>query len=222
VKRLSLPLLLALAGGTWTAGQAVLPDMGADWPARLTAVAAARPAQALAAGLFVLAGALLVAAAVAARARVPSTRGAAAVHTGVVLLALGGIWLAAGRGAFNLLMYRLTDPAIAADARLAVASSDTGPGFVVLVLMLPALLLAPVVLAAGAVRAGAGGAAWGALACWLVGIAAFVVSEFSVKAAEVAGVGIAAIGLMLLAAALNRLPAPAVRAEERPLVRGGA
>ena len=66
MKRSSVPLLLLAGGVAWTVGQAVLPDMGTAWSERLAAVAADRPMQALATGLFVLAGALLVSAAVVA------------------------------------------------------------------------------------------------------------------------------------------------------------
>jgi hypothetical protein len=205
VKRSSLPVLLLLAGLAWTAGQAVLPDMGLEWEARLDAVAAARGAQTLATGLFVLAGVLLVAAAVTA-ARMPATgRGARATGIGTLLLGIGGIWLAAGRGAFNMQMYRLTDPDVAPDAALDVAVADVGAGFVPLLLALPALLLGPVVLAVGVGRAGqAGKLPWLGLGCWVLGIGAFMASEFTAKAGEIAGVALASVGLTLLGTALAR------------------
>lgn len=205
MKRSSLPLLMLLAGAAWTAGQAVLPDMGMEWAARLDAVAGARGAQTLSIALFVLAGILLVAAAVAA-ARVPTVgRGARSVGVGTVLLGVGGIWLAAGRGAFNMEMYRLTDAAVARDAAVDVLAADVGPGFVPLLLALPALLLGPVVLSIGARRAGrAGNLPWAALACWVVGIGTFMATEFTVKAGEVAGIAVATVGLTLLGTALTR------------------
>jgi hypothetical protein len=217
---LLLPLLMALGGAVWTAGQALLPDMGFAWADRLAAIAADRPGQALSAGAFVLAGVLLVAAAVVASRATPAGRGAGLSRAGVLLLGFGGVWLAAGRGAFNLLTYRLTDPSVERAAALEVAAADVGSGFVVLVLMLPALLLGPVLLAAGLIRAGAGGPAWAALACWAAGVGAFVVSEFSVKAVEVAGLAVATVGLALLGVVLTRRavsdaltarPGPAVR-----------
>jgi hypothetical protein len=205
VKRSLSPVLLLLAGTAWTAGQAVLPDMGLEWEARLAAVAEARGAQTLSTGLFILAGILLVAAAVTA-ARVPAAgRGARAIGIGTLLLGIGGIWLAAGRGAFNMQMYRLTDPAIAPDAALDIAAADVGAGFVPLLLALPALLLGPVVLAVGAHRAGgAGQLPWLALACWVVGVGTFMATEFTVKAGETAGVAVATVGLTLIGAALVR------------------
>ena len=85
------PFLLALAGAAWTAGQAVLPDMGADAADRLAAVAADRPAQALSGALFVVAGGLLVTAAALATPAVPAGPGSRLSRTGLVLIALGGV-----------------------------------------------------------------------------------------------------------------------------------
>ena len=216
MKRSSLPLLMLLAGAAWTAGQAVLPDMGLDWGERLDAVADARGAQTLSTGLFVLAGILLVAAAVSA-ARLPAAgRGARAIGIGTLLLGIGGIWLAAGRGAFNMQMYRWTDPAIPPDAALDIAVADVGPGFDPLLLALPALLLGPVLLAVGARRAGrAGNLPWVALACWVVGIGTFMATEFTVKAGEVVGLAVASAGLVLLGSALGRVVAATSDGAER-------
>ncbi|MGY2128911.1 hypothetical protein [Blastococcus sp. SYSU DS0617] len=215
MKRSSLPVLLLLAGAAWTAGQAVLPDMGTAWSDRLAAVADDRPMQAVATALFVLAGALLVSAAVVAGGLRAFGRGGGAVRAGTVMLALGGVWLAAGRGAFNLRMYQLTDPAVSRDAAETVVGVDVGVGFLPLVLTLPALLLGPVVLAAGLLRARqAGMLPWAALACWLLGIGAFVATEFTVKATEIAGIAVATVGLVLLGRALTVRPegAPAAPA----------
>ncbi|WP_040338274.1 hypothetical protein [Candidatus Blastococcus massiliensis] len=224
MKRSSLPVLLLLAGAAWTAGQAVLPDMGTAWSDRLAAVAADRPMQALATALFALAGVLLVAAAVVAGRADVSGRGSGLMRAGTVMLGLGGVWLAAGRGAFNLHMYQLTDPAIGREAAETVANADVGPGFLPLVLTLPALLLGPVVLAAGLLRARRAGALpWAALACWLLGIGAFVATEFTVKATEVAGIAVATVALVLLGRALSRPEeetAPAAVPGESVAVRG--
>ena len=210
MKRSTLPLLMLLAGAAWTAGQAVLPDMGLEWAERLDAVAEARGAQTLSTGLFVLAGILLVAAAVTAARAPVAGRGARAIGIGTLLLGVGGIWLAAGRGSFNMQMYRLTDPAVARDAALDVAAADVGPGFIPLVLALPALLLGPVLLAVGSGRAGtAGKLPWLALACWVLGIATFMASEFTLKAGEVVGLAVATVGLTLIGTALIR-PLPTV------------
>lgn len=205
MKRSPLPVLLLLGAAAWTAGQAVLPDMGLEWADRLDAVAADRSAQALSAALFLLAGVLLVAAAVVAAVNARHGRGATAVRTGTVMLGLGGVWLAAGRGVFNLHMYQVTDPAVGRDAALAVVSADVGLGFVPLVVTLPALLLGPVVLSVGLWRSGGvGRLPQAALAAWVVGIATFVASEFTAKAGEIAGLGVASVGLVLLGTALGR------------------
>jgi hypothetical protein len=148
------------------------------------------------------------AAAVAATRGAATGRGARTLHVGTLLLGFGGIWLAAGRGAFNLQMYRLTDPGVARDAALDVAVADIGPGFVPLVLALPALVLGPVLLAVGARRAGRGGhLPWAALVCWLVGIGVFMATEFTVKAGEIGGLAAATVGLALVGVALARHPA---------------
>ncbi|WP_324274000.1 hypothetical protein [Blastococcus brunescens] len=107
-------------------------------------------------------------------------------------------------------MYRLTDPAVARDAAVDVVLADIGPGFVPLLLALPALLLGPVVLAVGVRRAGStGNLPWLALACWVVGIGTFMATEFTVKAGEVAGLAVASTGLALLGTALGRVVAAA-------------
>ncbi|CCG04702.1 hypothetical protein [Blastococcus saxobsidens] len=222
MKRSPSPVLLLLGGASWTAGQAVLPDMGTDWGPRLAAVAAARPAQSLSAGLFVVAGGLLVTAAVVTARRPLPGRGAGTVRTGTVLLALGGIWLAAGRGAFNLQMYRLSDPSVPAAPAADVLAADVGPGFVPLVLALPALLVAPVVLAVGAWRSGAAGRLPAlALATWVLGIGGFMASEFTVKAGEVAGLLVASTALGLVAVAVSRAAAPGAGAAVTPLAAPG-
>jgi hypothetical protein len=205
VNRSSLPVLLLLAGVSWSAGQALLPDVGATWAARLEAVAAARTAETLSAGLLVLAGVLLVVASVTAARRSVTGRGAAAIRVGTMLLAVGGVWLAAGRGAFNLLMHRLTDPGVSRESALAVADADLGAGFVPMLLTLPVLLVAPVVLGIGVWRTGrAGILAPAALACWVVGTAVFIATEFTVKAGEIAGIALAGVGLAVLGLALVR------------------
>jgi hypothetical protein len=223
MKRSSVPLLLLLGGAAWTAGQGLLPDMGLEWEARLDAVSGARSAQSLSAALFIVSGALLVAAALAT-ARMPAAgRGSTALRIGALLLGLGGIWLAAGRGAFNLQMYRLTDPGVSRDAALAVASADVGPGFLALLPALPALLLGPLVLAIGAWRAGAAGRLPQlALMCWVLGIGTFIATEFTVKAGEVVGVSVASLGLVLLGSALSRgtVPSPTAGAVGIPAPSG--
>jgi hypothetical protein len=205
VNRSSLPVFLLLAGVSWSAGQALLPDMGETWEVRLEAVAAARTAETVSAGLLILAGAFLVAAAVTAAGRPVIGRGAAAIRVGTALLGVGGVWLAAGRGAFNLLMYRLTDPEVSPEAALAVADADLGVGFVPLLLTLPVLLVAPVVLGIGTWRTGrAGVLAPAALACWVLGTGVFIATEFTVKAGEIAGIALAGAGLVVLGLALIR------------------
>jgi hypothetical protein len=219
VKRSSLALLLALAGTAWTLGQALLPDMGLEWPDRLAAVAAARPEQAVSSALFVLAGALLVVAAVSGSRRVRAGRGSRLILAGLLMLGLGGVWLAAGRGAFNLLMYRVSDPEVPEQSALDVLGADQGPGFLVLVLTLPALLLGPVVMAIGAIRGGVGPRGWLGLAGWLAGVGAFVVAEFTVKAVEVGGVALATVALVVLGAVLVRPTSLARRPEPEPAPR---
>jgi len=197
-------LFLALAGLCWTAGQAVLPDMAMETAERYDLVAADRGAQAWAAALLILAGwflvlgALAVSRAVAARRR---SRGARLLTVGTGMLALGGIWLAAGRGAFNILFLRATDPGVPRDAGIAMLDAAGGVEFAPLLLTLPALLLAPVVLTVGLRRAGLG--SWLPLVLWVTGIGTFLASEFTVKAGEVAGIGLAAVALALIGRATS-------------------
>lgn len=202
MKHRSTTILLALAGLAWTAGQAVLPDMGADWSDRLTAVAASPVRQSAAIALLILAGGLLVLGAVAA-ARVPRQgRGARLTSAGVFLLGLGGIWLAAGRGAFSMAMARAAAPEVPTESGVAMMSAAGGFEFIALLPCLPALLLGPILIAVGRRRAVAAG--WLPLVLWVVGIGTFIGSEFSSKVGESVGIGVAAVGLGLLGRALAR------------------
>lgn len=181
---------LTVAGACWTAGQAVLPDMGLQLPERYDAVAQARGLQALSTVLLFLAGSALVVAALAlARA---AGRAPRLVSLGTVLLGLGGVWLCAGRAAFNLHMLSVTAPDVPRDEALTVLE-NTSPAFAVFPLTLLALLLGPLLLAVAVRRA-----TWLPLVLWVGGIGLFVVSEFQVKALEVAGIGLAAVALVLL------------------------
>ena len=119
-------------------------------------------------------------------------------------------------------MFRLTDPSVAREAAIGVLDAGVGPGYLVLVFTLPALLLGPVVLAAGVLRAGGGTRAWLALAAWLAGVGAFVVSEFSVKAVEVAGLALATVALGVLGDRLARRPRPVPPAHLEPATASSA
>jgi len=197
----SVPVLLGLAGLSWAVAQALLPDMGLAWSDRLAAVAEAPARQEVATALLVAAGCLLVGSAIAV-ARVPrSGRGARLTLVGTVLLGLGGVWLAAGRGAFSLMMARMTAPEVPREAALSVAEAESGLGFLPLLLCLPALLLGPVLLGIAVRRNGTAG--WLPLACWVAGIATFVASEFTFKLGETIGIAVAATGLLLLGRALS-------------------
>ena len=197
--------LIALAGLAWTAGQAIVPDMALETAERYDLVAADRAAEGWSGALLVLAGVLLVLAALSLARRLRSEAGSPGhrrVVVGTAMLGLGGIWLAAGRGAFNLMFVRLTDPDVPRTAALAVLDAPGDASFAPLLLTLPCLLLGPVVLGVGLRRAV--GASWLPIALWVVGIATFIASEFTVKIGEVAGIGIASVALVLLAVASER------------------
>ena len=217
--RHSTSILFALAGVAWTTGQAIVPDMALDTAERYDLVAADRAAEAWSGALLVLAGVLLVVAA-ASLARRSSTaagaRGHRSVAVGTGMLALGGVWLAAGRGAFNLMFVRLTDPEVPRSAALAVLDAPGSVAFAPLLLTLPCLLLGPVVLGVGLRRAGRAG--WSPVVLWVVGIAVFLASEFTVKPGEVAGIGIASAALVLLSVAAGR----GVRSHRTALAPHGA
>lgn len=199
-------LLLAGAGVAWLLGQAVLPDMGLETPERYDAVAAARGLEAWSAGLLVVAGCLLVLGALSLSRALGAYldaggRGARLLRIGTPLLALGGVWLVAGRAAFNMVFLRVTGPEVPRDTAIRVLDDGGGWEFLPLVLTLPCLLLGPVLLALGLRRAGltsAGVLGWVPLAAWVVGIVVFLGTEFTVKAGEVAGIGLAAVGLALV------------------------
>ena len=118
------------------------------------------------------------------------------------MLALGGVWLAAGRAAFNLEFATLVDSPLSRETAIDLLDTSSGPAFVPLVLTLPCLLRRADPGGRRAPRAGLAG--WLPLALWVVGIGTFVATEFVVKAAETAGIAVAAVALALLGNALGR------------------
>lgn len=202
-------LLLGTAGLAWLCGQAVLPDMGLQTAERYDAVVDARALEAWSAGLLVVAGCLLVLGALTvARALADlSGRGSGLVRIGVPMLALGGVWLVAGRAAFNMVFLRVTDADVPRDVALAMLDDGGGPEFLPLVLTLICLLVGPGLLALGLRRADLAG--WTPLVVWVLGTGLFLATEFTVKAGEIVGIGLAALALTLIGrAASRRSPAP--------------
>lgn len=210
-------IFLAAAGLSWTGGQAVLPDMALDTADRYDLVAAARGAEALSAALLILAGWFLVLGALAL-ARRPRTegRGSRLLAVGTGMLAVGGIWLAAGRGVFNMLFLRVTAPAVPRDTAIAILDAPGGVEFAPLLLTLPALVFGPVLLAIGMRRAGR--ASWLPLILWVVGIGTFLASEFSFKLGEITGIALASVALALLGRAASRPSADEPAATDLPVV----
>lgn len=210
--------LLAVAGLCWTVGQAVVPDMAVETVERYELVSAARGAQALSAALLVLAGWFLVLGALAIARRLatqPVGRGSRLLTIGTGMLALGGIWLAAGRGAFNMLFLRLTHPDVPRDAAITALDTPGGAEFAPLLLTLPALLLGPVLLSIGMRRSGR--ASWLPLVLWVAGIATFIASEFSSKPGEIVGIALASVALALIGHAASRPAAQQRVATEAPV-----
>lgn len=190
--------VLAAAALCWTLGQAVLPDMGSDLSERYDSVGSARGRETLATVLLFLAGCLyVVASGLLSRARL-SRSGAA----GAALLGLGGVWLCAGRAAFNLQMLKATELDRADGVAFLEASG--GPAFAAFLPTLLALLLSGILLGLAARRSGR--IKWLPLGLWIVGIGLFVGSEFSVKPLEIVGIGLASFGLLLATHALEPSP----------------
>jgi hypothetical protein len=207
---------LVVGVACWVAGQAVLPDAGAHWPDRLDAVAAARGAESLATVLLFLGGALLVVGAVGLAPAILPGRGRRLLQAGTVLLGLGGVWLTAGRAAFNLQMLDATAPDVPRESGLAVLSAPDGPEWVVFPLCLLALLVGPVLLGIGATRSGA--VPWWPLVLWVAGIAGFVATEFTAKAGEIAGLAWAGAGLVWMTlGVLRAVPAGSPAVPPQPL-----
>lgn len=196
--------LLGAGGVAWMLGQALLPDMGLQTPERYDAVAGARGLEAWSAGLLVVGGCLLVLGAIALSRALVDVRGRGSRLTsiGAAMTALGGVWLVAGRAAFNMLFLRVTDESVPREVAIAILDDGGGPEFVPLVLTLVCLLVGPVLVALGLRRAGLAG--WLPLALWVLGIAVFLASEFTFKAGEVAGIGIAALALGLIGRSSSR------------------
>ena len=199
------PVILLSAGGlAWLLGQAVLPDMGLQTSERYNAVANARDLEALSAGMLVIAGCLLVLGALALTRTLVDVRGPGArlVRAGTPMLALGGVWLVAGRAAFNMVFLRVTTDDVPRTVAISMLDAGGGAEFIPLLLTLPCLLLGPVLLALGLRRAGLAG--WLPLVAWVVGIGAFLATEFTIKAGEIAGIGLAAVALTLIGWAASR------------------
>lgn len=196
-------ILFASAGVCWTAGQAVIPDVGLTTAERYDAVSGSRAAESASAALLVGAGILLVLAAfMTARHTAPlGGRGARLVTVGAALTGLGGVWLAAGRGAFNLFFLRLLGDGVPRDVALRILDDAGSPAFLVLVLTLPCLLIGPLLLALGLRRARHAG--WLPVACWVLGIGTFIATEFSFKLGEIAGIGLGSLGLALMGFAIG-------------------
>jgi len=203
------PVILLCAGGLiWLLGQAVLPDMGLQTSDRYDAVANARDLEAWSAGLLVVAGCLLVLGALALTRALGDIRGPGArlVRVGTPMLALGGVWLVAGRAAFNMVFLRVTTDDVPRTVAISMLDAGGGPEFIPLLVTLPCLLLGPVLLALGLRRAGLTG--WLPLVTWVVGISAFLATEFTAKGGEIVGIGLAAAALTLIGwSASGRIPA---------------
>lgn len=210
------PVILLCAGGlTWLLGQAVLPDMGLQTSARYDAVVDARDLEVWSAGLLVIAGCLLVLGALALTRTLGDVRGPGArlLRAGTSMLALGGVWLVAGRAAFNMVFLRVTTDAVPRTVAISMLDAGGGPEFIPLLVTLPCLLLGPVLLALGLRRAGLTG--WLPLVAWVVGIGTFLATEFTVKAGEIAGIGLAAVALTLIGwSASGRIPASDVDTDD--------
>jgi len=144
--------LLAAGGFAWLLGQAVLPDMGLETPRRYDAVVADRSLQAWSAGLLVAAGCLLVLGALSLIRSLGSVldaggKGTRLLRIGAPMLALGGVWLVAGRAGFNMVFLRVTGPGVPRDTAIRILDDAGGLEFLPLVLTLPCLLVGPVLLA---------------------------------------------------------------------------
>ena len=102
--------------------------MGLQTSERYEAVANARDLEALSAGLLVIAGCLLVLGALALTRTLVDLRGPGArlVRAGTPMLALGGVWLVAGRAAFNMVFLRVTTDDV--PRTVAISMLDAGGG----------------------------------------------------------------------------------------------
>lgn len=206
------PAVLLGAGGlAWLLGQAVLPDMGLQTSERYDAVADARGLEAWSTGLLVVAGCLLVLGALALSRTLVDVRGPGSrlIRIGVPMLALGGVWLVAGRAAFNMVFLRVTNDDVPRAVAIDMLGDGGGAEFIPLLITLPCLLVGPVLLALGLRRAGLAG--WLPPVVWVVGIGLFLATEFTVKAGEIVGIGIAAVALTLIGWSASR-PTPSSEA----------
>jgi hypothetical protein len=194
----SLPagrVAVVIGAVAWTAGQALLPDLGRSFDERVVAVAASRGLQQLATVLLFVAGVSFVVAATSLRTRATSAVRARLAAVGAVALGLGGVWLTAGRAAFNLQLLKATSDGVDPAAGLAVLEGSEGFGFAPFPLTLVALLVAPVLLA---LAHGTGWRTrWLPVALWVAGIGTFLAGEFASKPLEIVGIATATAGLVV-------------------------
>ncbi|MHA6667425.1 hypothetical protein ACX3O0_01000 [Homoserinimonas sp. A447] len=212
----SLPILFGIAGIAWTTAQSISPDMGTSMEARLDAVAASPGLQSTSTALLAVAAIFFVVSAISL-ARVPLTgRGARLIKTGGVMLGIAGVWLAAGRAGFSLVMLQLTSEGVSRESALIALSADPGIAFLGILPTLPALLFGPVLIGSGIGLRMRSFQSWLPLIAWVIGIGIFIVSEFINKLGEGMGIGVASLGLVLTALAIARFSA------ELPATTAGA
>jgi len=168
--------LLLAAAPILLAADLVRADHSQDsYAAQLADVAAARGRELASAGLFVIAGVLVLLASFGLIG-LAHGRGRRAVGVGTLLLAVSSLWLVAGRGLYESVVYAASAPSLprAAAAATLGAIGDSS-AFALFLPLLAAMMLAPLVLGVGLWRAGTT-AVWPAVV-WVVGLVAFLAVE---------------------------------------------
>jgi hypothetical protein len=199
-------LLLMATAPTLLAAELVRSDHSQErYAAQLADVSAHRTPELLSAVLFVAGGILLVLAAIGLAGAVREGRGRTLVQLGAASLGIGGLWMAAGRAMFEVIVYALS----AANTTASAASLDrigNSAGTAIFVPLLLVLVAGPVLLTIGLGRAGLASRWLGAV--WFAGLIVFLGTETS-KLGNLVGFGammavLAVVGFTIRASAVGR------------------
>jgi hypothetical protein len=196
-------VLLVAAAPTLLAAELIRSDHSQErYAAQLADVSAHRAPELVSAILFLVGGVLLVLAAIGLSRISTAGRGGRLVQVGSALIAVGGLWMVAGRGMFEAIIYALAAADTATSAR-ALDQIGNSAGTAIFIPFLLALLAAPIVLSLGLGRMGIT-SRW-LSAVWFAGLLVFLATETS-KLGNLVGFGtmmgvLTAIGLAVAATA---------------------
>jgi hypothetical protein len=179
--------LLVAAAPTLLAAELIRSDHSQErYAAQLADVSAHRAPELASAILFLLGGVLLVLASIGlSRLADKARRGGVLVQVGAALLAIGGLWMVAGRAMFEAIVYALSSTDTTASAQ-SLDQIGNSAGAAIFIPLLLALVAGPIVLSLGLGRMGIATRWLGAV--WFAGLIVFLATETS-KLGNLVGFG---------------------------------